>query len=51
MFGSEVSIQRGRFKGRSGKVVDVREGVVRVQMEGIDGPVEADMAAANCTAV
>lgn len=49
--GSEVSIGGGRFKGRQGKIVDVRSGVVRVQMEGSEGPVQADMAAAHCTVI
>lgn len=49
--GSEVSIGGGRFKGRLGKVVNVRDGVLRVQMQSEEGPVEADMAAAHCVAV
>ena len=50
--GSQVSVKGGRFKGRVGKIVEVRigGGVVRVQMEGPEGPVEADMAAAHCIA-
>ena len=48
--GSQVSVEGGRFKGRQGKILQVRGGVVRVQMEGPDGPMEADMAAAHCIA-
>ena len=48
--GSQVLVEGGRFKGHQGKILQVRGGVVRVQMQGPEGPVEADMAAAHCSA-
>jgi len=43
--GGVVSVEGGRFKGRDGVIVEVRGGVVRVEMQGEEGPVSADMAA------
>ncbi len=37
----------GRFRGREGVIVEVRGGVVRVEMQSEEGPVSADMAAAH----
>jgi len=44
--GGAVRVEGGRFKGREGVIVEVRGGVVRVEMQGEEGPVSADMAAA-----
>ena len=44
--GGTVRVEGGRFKGREGVIVEVRGGVVRGEMQGEEGPVSADMAAA-----
>lgn len=46
--GTEIKVKSGRYRGQKGTVVGKRQGVVRVKMEGDEGAVEADVAAAHC---